>query len=98
MKKKVLKKLLKYEIELLRWGRKIEEAIALFGIQNPDFDPALQFCNYELLNIVLDDIGVPPDSKKARDKYNDLYYEYWNNPDLNAADILDDLEDIRDEK
>ena len=97
MKRKILRKLLKYEIDLLRWGRKVEEAIELFGIQNPDFSPNLPFCNYELFHLVLDYIGVPPDSEKARDKYNDKFYEYWNNSDLNATDLLSDLEELRDE-
>ena len=97
MKKKILRKLLKYEIELLRWGRKLEEGIEMLGIRNADFGPDLLFCNYELLNLVLDDIDVPPDNIKARDKYNDKYYEYWNDPTLDTSNLLDDLEDLRDE-
>ena len=34
--------------------------------------------NYEILYLVLDEMNVPPDSVKARDKYNDEYFNFYN--------------------
>lgn len=98
MKRKKQKQLLKYEIELLKWGRRLEEAVQLFGIQNPDFEPNLPFCNYELMSLVLDDLGVPEDScKTPRDAYNDVYYNCWSNEAIDVDELLDEFERIRNE-
>ena len=98
MKRKKLKQLLEYEVALLKWGRKVEEVVQLFGIQNPDFEPNLPFCNYELMGLVLDDLGVPKDSNKTpRDPYNDVYYNCWSNEELTIDELLDEFERIKNE-
>lgn len=100
MKDAKLKKLLEYEVKILRWGDKLEDGLKYFGIQNPDFQPDIPAFNYELMNMVLDDLGVPKDSSATpRDPYNDTYYQFFINEDNNDYnDLLRDFKKILKEQ
>lgn len=79
LKRQTQIKLIKYELDHIRYFNKTEEELRkIFG--NMDWVPNLPCNDFELLEYVLDDIGVPPDSGYApRDDYFNLYSElYWS--------------------
>jgi hypothetical protein len=76
MKKNKQLALLKYELEHLVFLEKIDEALNKLANSSVYLDIDLPCNNYEMLNLVLDDLGVPPDEMEARDEYNDIYLQY----------------------
>ena len=78
LEKKVAAKLIKYEIDHIRYLNTLESGLSkIFGLV--DFDsPDVPSLNFELLYYVLDELGVPNDTEVARDDYNNLYSDlYW---------------------
>lgn len=86
-------KLIKYEIEHLRYFRSLEDQlIKIFGVV--DFVPNVPCQNYEIFSMILDDLGVPPDKGyPGRDVYLDMYYDVWtcNDWDKNKNKRVDYL-------
>jgi hypothetical protein len=97
---KILKKLLKYEISILRWGTRFEEAFNKVGIEIENFEPKIPSFDYEILDLVLDELEVPADScSTPRDDYNDVYYNFLMDPDDDDYDaLLKDFKKIKKTK
>lgn len=85
--------LLWYEIDHLRYFNKQEEQLSnIFGPM--EWVPGVPCQDYKLLYLILDDMGVAPDSKIPRDCYNDLYFNLYYKEDLDSADIDIFLDEI----
>jgi len=102
-----MKMLLDYEIQHLIYKDSIRKSIQeTFGlICQEDSDSFLPSENFELLDLVLDALEVPPDDEYARDEYNNIYMRYieeleecGQNCPLNVdlESLLTELENERD--
>jgi len=82
MKIRLMVKLLKYEIETLRFIDNIENSIRTMGFIG-DIEAKNGAGMYEMYNLVLDKLGVPQDSNgyPGRDAYFDLYFKVWTSED-----------------
>jgi hypothetical protein len=97
MKRKKLKELLKYEVTLLRFVRQVEEGVKSFGVKNIDLAISIPSENYELLQMVLDELDAPKDNALSRDRYMDEYYSFWNSDSEEYGKLIKSFEEIRDE-
>jgi hypothetical protein len=75
MKRKMMLKLLTYEVAELRIWHKVEETLQVIIMGDANVDAPCG--DYEMMWLVLDKLGVPPDEKIPRDHYNDLYYSLY---------------------
>lgn len=98
--------MLKYELTHLLWCERTERDISnMFGM-TIETGMDLPCGYYTLLDIVLDDMGVPEDVsfEQSRDAYNDLYYEFltshyddYEPSDEDLEELLKQFEELRDE-
>lgn len=87
---KKLIKLLKYELTHLLWCERTEQTLTNLFNMTVETGINLPCANYELLYMVLDKIGVPPDHEVPRDRYNDAYIQFmWDHLDEEDMDDND---------
>lgn len=94
-------KLIKYEIEHIRYFDRQETNLReIFGPM--EWVPEVPCQDFELLYLVLDDMGVPPDSSdEPRDDYNNLYSElYWSKTisDAKISKFINDILSLKERK
>jgi hypothetical protein len=91
-------KLLRYEIQHIRYFNKLEDNLCkVFGSCELNINVPSQ--DYELLYMILDDLGVPEDSGyRPRDDYNTLYYNFCNSKSNDISKLIEDIVNLKKEK
>ena len=90
-----------YEATHIKYCNDLEDKLkSIFS--TIEYTPDLPSQNFELLYMVLDDLGVPQDSNEhPRDDYNNLFSDLYWSKRINKATVgkfLDAVIDLRDEK
>lgn len=101
MTREEMKHLLEYEIKHLIYKENLRKGIQdIFGLicseENCIYLPSE---DYEMLDLVLDNLNIPPDDEIARDRYNNIYIDLCDHlVEKGAVEPFDeDLEKLLDE-
>lgn len=77
----------KQYMNLLKSEAKRLKAVDEFENAGINIFDELFWGDYEVLYLILDDLGVPSDDEVNRDKYNNMYYDFYTSTNITDKSI-----------